>query len=334
MNALPRIAFIPYGGTIASVVQPGVGAMPSLDIGAMAKAMPQVSAIADVVPQRSRQLASPHMTVRDLVEIAAAARAAIAQGCAGVVVSQGTDTIEEISFGLDLLCAGDEPIVVTGAMRNASLPSADGPANVIAAIRVAASAAARGMGTLVVLNDEIHAARFVRKSHTQNPGTFRSAATGPLGWLAEDDVRIAMRPTRRFHVGVADDAIAPPVALLKMSLGDDGRLLPLVPVAGYAGLVLEGFGGGHVTRDVAAPGVLEALIEKMPVVLASRSGSGEVLRGTYAFPGSETNLISRGVIYAGSLDGPKARVLLTLLLMSGASRDEIVRSFADVGPLC
>jgi L-asparaginase len=274
------------------------------------------------------------MTVGDLFDIAAAARAAIAAGCRGIVVSQGTDTIEEIAFGLDLLCAGDDPIVVTGAMRNASLPSADGPANVIAAIRVAASAAARGLGALVVLNDEIHAARFVRKSHTANPGTFRSAATGPLGWIAENDVRIAVRPTRRFHVAVPAGAVPPPVALLKMSLGDDGRLLPLLPAAGFAGAVLEGFGGGHGPDDVAAPGVIEALVSAMPVVLASRAGSGEVLRATYGgFAGSETDLISRGVIYAGSLDGPKARLLLTLLLARGAGRDEIRQAFAEIGPL-
>jgi L-asparaginase len=334
MSGLPKVALIPYGGTIASAVKPGVGATPSLDVGEMARQMPGVQEIAEVVPRASRHLASSLMTVRDLLDIAAAARAAVAQGCRGVVVTQGTDTIEEIAFGLDLLCAGDDPIVVTGAMRNASLPGADGPANVVAAIRVAASDAARGLGTLVVLNDEIHAARFVRKAHTTNPATFRSMATGPIGWLAEGDVRIALRPARRFAVDVLESAVPAPVCLLKMSLGDDGRLLQYLRTAGFMGLVLEGFGGGHVPGDVAAPGLLESIIEQMPVVLASRAGSGELLRGTYGgFPGSETDLIGRGVIYAGALDGPKARVLLTLLLMRGADRDEIIRAFAEIGPL-
>ena len=334
MSELPRIAIIPYGGTIASAVKPGVGATPSLDVGQMARELPGVQEIAELVPQVSRRLASSLMTIRDLVDIASAARDSVAQGCRGVVVTQGTDTIEEIAFGLDLLCTGDDPVVVTGALRNASLPSADGPANVIAAIRVAASVAARGLGALVVMNDEIHAARFVRKSHTANPATFRSLATGPIGWLAEHDVRIALKPSRRFHVAIPGDGVPPPVCLLKMSLGDDGRLLQYLPVAGFAGLVLEGFGGGHVTGDVAAPGVIEALVDTMPVVLASRAGSGEVLRSTYGgFPGSETDLIRRGVIYAGSLDGSKARILLALLLMRGADREEIRRMFAEVGPL-
>jgi L-asparaginase len=334
MSGLPKIAVIPYGGTIASAVQPGVGATPSLDIGELARRLPGVHEVAEIVARPSRHLASSLMTVRDLIDIAAVARESIAQGCRGVVVTQGTDTIEEIAFGLDLLCTGDDPVVVTGALRNASLPSADGPANVIAAIRVAASEVARGLGALVVLNDEIHAARFVRKSHTANPGTFRSMATGPLGWLAEQDVRIAVRPSHRFHVAISDAAVPPPVCLMKMSLGDDGRLLPYVAAAGFEGLVLEGFGGGHVSGDVAAPDILESLIERMPVILASRTGSGEVLRSTYGgFPGSETDLIRRGVVYAGSLDGPKARILLTLLLMRGADREEIRRTFADVGPL-
>lgn len=334
MSALPKVAIIPYGGTIASAVRPGVGAMPSLDVGELVRQMPGVTEIAQVIPRASRHLASSLMTVQDLLDIAATVRESIALGCHGVVVTQGTDTIEEIAFGLDLLCTGDPPVVVTGALRNASLPGADGPANVIAAVRVAVSETARGLGTLVVMNDEIHAARFVRKSHTVNPGTFRSMATGPIGWLAEQDVRIAVRPSRRFHVAVPDNAVPPPVCLLKMSVGDDGRLLRYVPAAGFAGLVLEGFGGGHVPGDVAAPGIIESLIEAMPVVLASRAGSGEVLRSTYGgFPGSETDLLRRGVIYAGSLDGPKARILLTLLLTRGADREGIRRTFADVGPL-
>jgi L-asparaginase len=334
LNALPRIAFIPYGGTISSVVKPGVGAQPTLDVGEMARSLPGMSDIAELAPRPSKHLASSQMTVSDLMDIARAVRESIAAGCAGAVVSQGTDTIEEIAFGLDLLCQGDAPVVVTGAMRNASLPSADGPANVIAAVRVAASAVARGLGALVVLNDEVHAARFVRKSSTSNLSTFRSANTGPIGWMAENDVRIAVRPSRRFHISVPDDAPVPPVALLKMALGDDGRMLPLLAPAGYAGCVFEGFGGGHLSLGAAAPGVLESLADAMPVVLASRAGSGEALRSTYMFQGSEIDLIARGVIYAGALDGPKARILLTLLLARGATREQIREAFAEIGPLC
>lgn len=346
MSGLPRVTLISYGGTIASVVQPGVGASPSLDIGEMARAIPGMAAVARIDSRPSRPVASPNMTFADLFAIARAAREAVEAGADGVVLTQGTDTLEEIAFGLDLLWGETAPLVVTGAMRNASLPGADGPANVLAAVRVAASSAARGLGALVVMNEEIHAARFVRKTHAQSPATFRSPHTGPIGWLAEQDVRILTRPHRlrqvvipaldgQAHPSLADgEENCPPVCLLKMLLGDDGRLLPGLADLGFKGLVLEAFGGGHLTRAIAESDMLESVMAAMPVVLASRTGNGEVLRGTYGgFPGSEIDLIQRGLIFAGALDGPKARILLTLLLMDGADRGEIARVFAEVGPL-
>lgn len=334
MGGRPTITLISCGGTIASTAAPGGGgAKPTLDVGEMARQVPGVNEAAELTTRTARLVASPHMTFGDLLDLATSARDAVAAGSAGVVITQGTDTIEEIAFGLDLLHDGDAPVVVTGAMRNASLPGADGPANLLAAVRVAASPKARGLGALVVFNDEVHAARFVRKAHAQSTATFRSDTTGPIGWLAEGDVRIALRPAGRHHVRVPDGAEPPAVCLLKLGLGDDARAMEHLAGAGYAGVVLEGFGGGHVTDTLAAPGRIEKLVEAMPVVLASRSGSGEVLRGTYRFPGSEMDLIDRGVVLAGALDGPKARVLLTLLLMSGADRAAIERAFEQVGPL-
>src|SRR6185437_15072259 len=120
----------------------------------------------------------------------------VEDGSAGIVITQGTDTIEETAFALDLLWAGHAPIVITGAMRNPTLPGADGPANLLAAVRVAASPAARGLGVLVVIADEIHAARFVSKRHTQSPAAF-AALAGPLGWVSEGDVRIVLVPVKR-----------------------------------------------------------------------------------------------------------------------------------------
>ena len=336
MTSRPKIALMSCGGTIVSVDQPGLGAKPTLDVADIARQIPGVAEIADVSSIPVALVPSPHMNFGDLRDLARNAAAAIEDGCDGIVVTQGTDTIEEIAYGLDLMVAQDAPVVVTGAMRNASMPGAEGPANLLAAITTAASPEARGLGTLVVMNDEIHAARFVRKAHTANTATFRSPHTGPLGWIAERDVRILVRPAGRFHVSVPDDAAATPaVCLWKVGLGDDGRLLDTLRQAGYTGVVLEGFGGGHLTQEIAKPGRLEDLMSMMPVVLVSRAGNGEVLRGTYGgFAGSETDLIARGVIFGGALDGPKARVLLTLLLMRGASRTEIKNVFEAIGPRC
>jgi len=192
-------------------------------------------------------------------------------------------------------------------------------------VQVAASPLARGLGALVVLNDEVHAARFVQKTHTQSLSTFRSRLTGPLGWVAEGTVRIALRPVPGLHLVVPAEAPERPVALLTLGLGEDGRLLGALEELGYRGVVVEALGGGHVPAALAEP--LGRLAERMPVVLASRTGCGEVLRHTYGFPGSESDLLARGLIPAGALDGLKARILLALLLRSGASRAEIARAF-------
>ncbi len=325
---LPRVAVFSMGGTISSVDSGGKGVEPTLTGEALVSDVPELAGVAEVSAVSFRQAASGEIRVEDLVELAAEISGQIAGGAAGAVVTQGTDTIEETSFGLDLLVEGEAPVVVTGAMRNPTLPGADGPANLLAAVQVAASDVARGLGTVVVLNDEIHAARFVRKTHTSSPATFRSDPVGPLGWISEGVPRVVVRPTGEHkvtpHEGSQEDH---PVALYHVALGDDGRLLPTIEDAGYAGLVVEAMGGGHVPSVMVER--LEDLASRMPVVLASRTGGGEVLRSTYGFIGSETDLLERGLIYAGPLDGRKARLLMSLLLMSSASKQEIKETFEN-----
>jgi len=288
--------------------------------------VPEIAILAEVSATSLRQVPGSELSLEDLIELAEEIQACIDDGVRGIVVTQGTDTIEETSFVLDLLVDAETPVVVTGAMRHPSLPGAEGPANLLASVQVAVCEAARGIGTVVVLNDEIHAARFVQKTHTSNPATFRSPLTGPTGWVSEGTPRIATRPVGRYHVPLPEETQACPVALYTVSLGDDSRLLRAVGQLGYKGLVIEALGGGHVLSYMAHP--LEMLAGEIPVVLASRTGSGEVLANTYGFTGSETDLLSRGLINAGMLDGPKARLLLSLLLRSGASKEEIAEAFA------
>jgi L-asparaginase len=321
----PKVAVLSLGGTISSTSAGGPGVVPTLTGESLVEDVPQIAKVADVSATSFRQVASSELTVDDLAELAAEIIHRIEDGAAGVVVTQGTDTIEESAFVLDLLVDRDEPVVVTGAMRNPTLPGADGPANLLASVQVAASDVARGLGTVVVLNDEIHAARFVRKTHTQSPATFESPLAGPLGFVSEGTPRVALRPANRHHVSLPADSRDRPVALLTGTLGDDGRLVGEVERLGYAGLVIEAMGGGHLPSVTVEP--LAKLASRMPVVLASRAGGGEVLRRTYGFPGSETDLLSRGLINAGTLDGRKARLLLSLLLRSGASEVEISATF-------
>lgn len=323
---LPRVAVFSMGGTISSVDSGGQGVEPTLTGEALVSDVPEIAEVADVSAVSFRQASSGEIRIPDLVELAAEISGRIDGGDAGAVVTQGTDTIEETSFCLDILVDRGAPVVVTGAMRNPTLPGADGPANLLAAIRVAAADEAMGLGTLVVLNDEIHAARFVRKTHTSNPATFRSDPVGPLGWVSEGVARIALRPVGKHKVALPDGTWEEkPVALYHVALGDDGRLLSRIGEAGYAGLVVEAMGGGHVPSSIVE--MLEDLASEMPVVLASRTGGGEVLRATYGFVGSEMDLLDRGLIHAGPLDGRKARLLTTLLLMSGASKEEVGETF-------
>ena len=323
--ALPEVAVFSLGGTISSTDSGGKGVEPTLTGEALVSDVPEISDVAEVSAVSFRQAASGEITVNDLIELASEIEARVDRGVSGAIVTQGSDTIEETSFCLDLLVNREAPVVVTGAMRNPTLPGADGPANLLAAIQVAASDVARGLGTVVVLNDEIHAARFVRKTHTSSPATFRSDPVGPLGWISEGVPRIVVRPSGEHRVTPTEGAQASPVALYHVALGDDGRLLSRIEEAGYAGLVVEAMGGGHLPSLMVE--TLEDLASKMPVVLASRTGGGEVLRSTYGFVGSETDLLERGLIYAGPLDGRKARLLMILLLTSGASDEKVRETF-------
>ncbi len=323
--ALPTVTVLSLGGTISSIDTGSGGVAPSLSGEDLVEDVPEIVEVAEVSATSLRQVPGSELNLEDLIELAGKIQARIEDGTRGVVVTQGTDTIEGTSFVLDLLVNAEVPVVVTGAMRHPSLPGAEGPANLVASVQVAVSEAARGIGTVVVLNDEIHAARFVQKTHTSNPATFRSPLTGPIGWVSEGTPRIVTRPVGRYHVPLPEETQDHPVALYAVDLGDDGRLLEAVGQLGYEGLVIEALGGGHVLSYMADP--LETLAGEIPVILASRTGSGEVLRDTYGFTGSETDLLSRGLISAGMLDGPKARLLLSLLLRSGASKEEVTEAF-------
>jgi L-asparaginase len=328
----PRIDYLATGGTIASVRESAApGAVPTLTAAQLVASVPGLDAVAEVRAAQFLQGPSTSITFADLFRLREQIAARIADGADAIVISQGTDTIEETAFALDLLWDGPAPVVVTGAMRNPSAPGGDGPANLLAAVQVAGCAQARGLGVLVVLGDEIHAARFVRKSHASSPAAFRSPLTGPIGWVSEGRSVIATRPVGRHHLQVVPTAQVPPVALLRLGLADDGRLLPVLAGLGFRGAVIEGLGGGHVTA-VMVP-LLRRLVAEMPVVLASRTGAGQVLRETYRFPGSEIELLELGLIPAGALDGVKARVLLALCLAGATPRDAIERLFAEIGAL-
>lgn len=307
-----KVLVLALGGTIAMTGKGQGGVVPTLTGEMLVAAVPGLDTVAAVEARFFRQLPGAHLGFADIEALAAAIEEEVAVGACGVVVTQGTDTIEETAFVLDRLLGLEAPVVVTGAMRNPTLPGADGPANLLAAVEVAASEEARGLGCIVVMNDEIHAARFVRKMHTSSPAAFASPLAGPLGWIGEGTVRVVQRPPRVAPIRCRDEPVEASVALVRLALGDDGALVEAARTAGFKGMVAEATGGGHVSPAAAA--ALERAAGEMPVLLASRTGAGEVLDRTYGFAGSETDLQRRGLLRAGWLDGLKARLLLTLLL--------------------
>ena len=315
------------GGTIAStnLGASGEGVSPQLNAEDIVASVPGLSNVAEIQSVSFRRVPSGDLTFLDLIEVAEAIGRALDAGAAGAVVIQGTDTIEETAFLFDLVIRRPEPVVVTGAMRNPTVVGADGPANLLAAVSVAASKSAAGLGTLVVLNDEIHAARFVRKTHTSSLATFRSPGAGPLGWIVEGRTRIALRVPTLVALGPVQAERIAPVAMMRLTLGDDDRMVREVASMGYVGAVVEGFGGGHVPGRLVE--ALEVLAGTMPVVLASRTGSGELLRETYGFPGSERDVLSRGLMSAGVLDGLKSRVLLSLILAQDSDLSRVRERF-------
>nr|WP_042191561.1 asparaginase [Kibdelosporangium sp. MJ126-NF4]CEL20156.1 L-asparaginase [Kibdelosporangium sp. MJ126-NF4]CTQ97381.1 L-asparaginase (EC 3.5.1.1) [Kibdelosporangium sp. MJ126-NF4] len=326
---MTNVVVFGLGGTISMTADAGGGVVPALSAEQLVAAVPglaETGVQVDVVD--FRRIPGASLSFEDLDALAAAIEQRLDGGADGVVITQGTDTIEETSYLLDLAHHRDEPVVVTGAMRNPSLAGADGPANLLAAVQTAAAETTRGLGALVVFADEIHAAARVRKSHSTSTHTFHSANGGPLGYVVEGEPRIVNRPETRVTLASAHDHTKADVAVVPLVFGDTGTALQAVGDR-VDGLVVAAFGAGHVPEAVVD--ILTRLTQRIPVVLASRSGAGSVLARTYAFPGSETDMLGRGLISAGFLDPVKARILLCQLLNSGHDRASVKAVFEQAG---
>jgi L-asparaginase len=320
------VLVLTLGGTIAMTrTATASGVTPTLTGSDLVAAVPGLKGAAEVATEDFRQMPGASLAVSDIVSLVDRLQRAERDGVNGIVVTQGTDTLEETAYMTDLYYQGSTPVVFTGAMRNAATAGADGPANLLAAVQTAVSAGARGAGVLVVLGDEIHAARHVRKMHTTSPGAFGSPSTGPLGHVVEGSARFhhSLSPIAPLPLPVGD---LPAVEIITASLGSSGTLLEGLENK-VAGLVVAAFGAGHVSETWCPR--LEVLAAAMPVVLASRIGAGRVLTSTYAFPGSESDLLARGLISAGALDAYKARLLLVAHLAAGSPRPEIAKAFLN-----
>ncbi len=276
------------------------------------------------------KVGSPQLRVQDAMLALTTARAAVTDGADGVVVIQGTDTLEETAFLLDLLWEHPEPLILTGAMRYADDAGAEGLGNLVASVRVAFDPELRGNGVLAVMNDEVHLAQQVVKRDSTALQAFTSASWGPIARVVEGRLHVAYRRSGP-RVPLPDPTPGPvAIPLLIAAYDDDGAAIDAIIALRPRGIVIAGMGSGHVPVPMA-DAAERAVQAGIPVVFATRTGAGTTTTATYGYPGSEADLLRRGLIGAGWLDPLKARLLLHVLVSTGLGPDQIRAEFASRG---
>jgi L-asparaginase len=327
VSPLPRVAVIFTGGTISMTVDPVAGgAVPTLAGADLLAAVPGLARRAEVVAVDLGRIPASHLSFADVLRIRRDIDEALDDPAVrGVVVVQGTDTLEETAFAWDLCHADPRPVVVTGAMRNASEAGWDGPANLLGAVRVAAAEAARGAGVLVVLGGRVHAADKVAKQHASAVDAFATREGLPLGRVGEGGVRLRPRGPRR-RLPTTPTAAALPVPIIVAALETTGAALDAAVRDGARGAVVAATGSGNTHPDLLRAAV-DARDAGVAVALASRTGAGAV-GPTYAFPGGGATWVRAGILLAGDLTSVQARVALALALgagMGGAALAELLQ---------
>lgn len=301
----------------------GEHAVPTLDAAGLVSAIPELERFPDLQAENVLGLPGPQISLDQGLGLVRQATAAAARGD-GVVITTGTDTLEELAMLCALIYDSEAPIVFTGANRPASAPGADGPANLLDAVALAAAPQALGLGAVVVFGGEILAATSARKVESTGPSAFASPVAGPLGRVVEGRIWLHARPLRQ--PALAPAALTHAVPILSAALGEDGSLLR---AAGETtdGIVIEAFGAGHVT-----PGMLHALrdvVQRVPVVITVAPERGSMMHATYGFEGSERDVRASGAVCAPFLSARGARIALLCCLGAGLGRDGIA---AALGP--
>lgn len=309
------IVLVFTGGTISMRHDPAAGgAVPALAGRDILELVPQLKDIADLEVDDFGAFPGPHMTTERMWELRnRIARHVERSDVDGVVVTHGTDSLEESAYLTARSLASDKPIVFTGAMRTSSDLGWDGPANLGASVRVAASVESRGFGVLVVMGDRIYAGLDVTKAHTHMLDAFESPGLGPLGVV--DDGHVVFRRALPSPGDVVEPAkLGGPVDIIYAYAGSDSRLLDAVRGEGQ-GVVVAAMGRGNVPPAMV-PGIERWLHERKPVVIASRALRGRVGH-TYGYPGGGRRLHELGAIFAGSRRPQQARIDLMLALGAG-----------------
>ena len=237
----------------------------------------------------------------------------------GFVITHGTDTLEETAYFLDTMEVPHKPIVLTGAMRSSNELGSDGVYNYLSALRVASDDKAADKGVLVVMNDEIHAAKYVTKTHTTNVSTFQTPTHGPLGLIMKHEILYfkTAEPRVRFDL----DKIQGLVPIIPVYAGMTEELLDLLPVDQLDGLIIQAFGAGNVPKETSQK--LNALIQEgLPIALVSRCFNG-IAEPVYAYEGGGVCLQNAGVFFVKELNAQKARLKLLIAINAGLRGEEL-----------
>jgi len=310
------------GGTIAGKPQPTGEVAPGLTAGELLERIPGAAAAARVTVETFLNVASAFIGFHEMLTLAQRVREVFGDPTvAGAVITHGTGTLEQTAYFLDVVLDETRPVVVTGAMRNPTLPSDDGPMNLLNAVQVAAGPRAAGLGVLVVMNGTIHCARDVTKVHSARIDAFQSPEFGPLGHVDEDYVFFARRPFRRLPA-VMPSAITARVERIPWGADPSDMFLQTAVDQRVNGIVIEA--GRLSPRQMDL--VTAALGRGIAVVMANPYPTGRLHRNTYRHEGGESDLLQRGVIFAGT-PGHKARIKLTILLSAGLDRQQIRNLF-------
>ena len=314
----PTVYFIATGGTIAMKIDPVKNApVPAISGEDLLATVPDIGKYAAIQVNSLSNVPSDYMDPPRWVQLTQAVQAALDKPeVAGVIVSHGTDTLEETAFWLDLTVKSSKPVILIGAQRNASSPDFDGPRNLLNAARIAVDDQSRDKGVLLAMNNQINSARYVTKTHTGNVETFNSGQFGIIGEVYPDRVMYAYTPVRRQHIAIGASAM-PQVDIVPMYGGADGAALRSAVDRGAKGIVVQALGMGNMNEPMFE-GVKYALSKQIPVVIATRVHNGRVLPN-YGFAGGGKTTFDAGAVLADDLSPAKARIMLMLLLQSGVS---------------
>jgi L-asparaginase len=312
----PVVQFIATGGTIAMKVDPVTGGVvPAISGDDLMQTVPDAARHATIEVNNFSAMSANYVEPVWWARLTAAVDAALTRPeVAGVVIAHGTDTMEETAWWLDLTVESDKPVILIGAQRNASSRDFDGPRNLLNAIRIATSPAARGQGVMLAMNNQINAARSVTKTHTGDVETFKSGDFGLLGAIWDDKVLFSRRALRRQHLPIGSDAM-PRVDIVAMYGGADGGLLRHAVDQGAGGVVVQAVGMGNMNVSLFEA-VQYALGKGVAVVVATRVPNGRTMP-VYGFVGGGKTTFEAGAVMSGDLSPQKARLLLMLLLHRG-----------------